>query len=174
MSDLSIEYSLNTSVLSEKNILNYNLNILTKHNNIKGGGFHMSNSILLLISIIIIIIGLVLLCFKNNWVETEAIIKTKSCIESNNKCKINITYIVNSTEYSKIITIEKNNIPDTSTIKIYYQETNPKLVQLYNSNNKIISISMIIVGALIMIFSLSNNNISNSDASILSDDKMNL
>jgi hypothetical protein len=173
MSDLSIEYSLNTPVLSDKNILNCNLIELIKNNNMKGGSSYMdsSNNISLLIGIVIIIIGFVLLWFKNDWIETEAIIKTQTCLDSD-KCKINITYIVDSIEYSKIITIEKNNIINIPKIKIYYQKINPKSIELYEPNYSITGISMIIIGALVMIFSIGNNNsFSNTESPVLSEIK---
>lgn len=178
MSDLSIEYSLNTPVFV--NSYSYsipNLDILSKkifdltknNNNLSGGGFglDMSDCISLLIGIIVIIMGFVLLWFKNDLVEAEAIVKTKSCDEgtgSSSDCKINIVYTVDSTQYSKIISMDKKNVPDTPTIKIYYQNSNPNSIQLYNPNYSIIGIGMIIIGIFIMIFSM---GLSNSDSKTL-------
>lgn len=184
MSDLSIEYSLNTPVFNNSitnlNILNKKLVDIVKNNNIQNGGFDnefnldMSNYISLLIGIIIIIIGFILLWFKNDFIEIEAIIRTQTCDEINDKmCKINIIYNINSIQYSKIITTIKNFIPNTPTIKIYYQESNPNLIQLYNPNYSVIGIGMIIVGAFIMIFSMETNNLG-INGSILDFTKTNL
>lgn len=166
MTDLSIEYSLNTPVFvnshlySSPDILSKKIFDLAKNNNnLTGGGFGLdiSDCISLLIGIIIIIIGFVLLCFKNDLVEVEAIVKSQSCDESSgsgSRCKINIVYTVDNTQYSKIISINKKNIPDTPTIKIYYQSSNPNSIQLYNLNYSIIGIGMIIIGIFTMIYSM--------------------
>ncbi len=163
MSDKSIEYALDTPVFSNPNILNQKIIELIKNNNMKGGsGFDnidTSNCISMMIGIIIIIIGFVLLWYKNDLVEMEATILNKSCsdIENNNgECKINITYTVNSIQYSKIVTMPKNNIPNDSVIKIYYQESEPNSIQLVNPNYSIIGIGSIIIGSFIIIFSFSS------------------
>lgn len=179
MTDLSIEYSLNTPVFvnsyshsslaySSQDILSKKIFDLAKNNNnLSGGGFGLdiSDCISLLIGIIIIIVGFVLLWFKNDLVEAEAIVKSQSCDESfGSGCKINIVYTVDNTQYSKIISIDKKNIPDTTTIKIYYQGSNPSSIQLYNPNYSIIGIGMIIIGIFIMIFSMGGktDNVSSS------------
>jgi hypothetical protein len=161
MADLSIEYSLNTPVFLNNDIFSKKIFDLARNNNMNGGGFglDMYNCISLLIGIVIIIIGFVLLSFKNDFVEAEAIIRTQTCDENsqnsdNSQCKINITYTVDSIQYSKIITLNKNNIQDAPTIKIYYQISNPSYIQLYNLNYSIIGIGMIIIGIFIMIFSI--------------------
>lgn len=177
MSDLSTEYSLNTPVFA--NSYSYpNPDILSKkifdlaknNNNLSGGGFGfslcMSDCISLLIGIIIIIVGFVVLWFKNDLVEAEAIIKSQSCDESlgsssSSECKINIVYTVDSTQYSKIISMDKKNVPDTPTIKIYYQSSNPNSIQLYNPNYSIIGIGMIIIGIFIIIFSIGGGKTDN-------------
>lgn len=176
MSDLSVEYSLNTPVFTNPNILNKKIFDLVKNNNMQGGGFGLdiSDCISLLIGLIIIIIGCILLWLKNNLVETEAIIKSKNCEEENNSdCKINIIYTVNSIQYSKIITINKNFAPDDSIIKIYYQESNPSVIQLYNPNYSVIGIGLIILGVFILIFSMSSNDY-NLGISGLENNKTNL
>lgn len=185
MADLSIEYSLNSPVFLNNDILSKKIFDLARNNNMNGGGFglDMSNCISLLIGIVIIIIGFVLLSFKNDLVESEAIIRTQTCDvnsensensenSQNSQCKINITYTVDSIQYSKIITLNKNNIPDAPTIKIYYQMSNPSSIQLYNFNYSIIGIGMIIIGIFIMIFSIGGiskgktNDVSGSSKSI--------
>lgn len=162
MSDLSIEYSLNTPVFvnshtySGPDILSKKIFDLAKNNNnLSGGGFglDMCDCISLLIGIIIIIVGFVLLWFKNDLVEAEAIIKSQSC-EEGLECKINIVYTVGNIQYSKIISMSEKNVPNTPTIKIYYQSSNPNLIQLYNPNHSIIGIGLIIIGIFIMIFSM--------------------
>lgn len=217
MSEQSIEYSLNTPVFRkinkidsiDKNILNYDLMELIKNNNIiggdgsgsgsgsEGGGWglnmELSNCIGLLIGIIIIIVGFVLLWFKNDWVEIDAVIvqshhynengeDNNTCTDTENKqgeqnkqdkkdkegkegkegkCKIHIMYSIDSIEYSKIITVEKNDIlaksKSNSKIKIYYQKTNPKLIQLFKQNYTTIGISMILIGSLVIIYSMNTN-----------------
>lgn len=173
MSDLSIEYSLNTPVFnsfnSASNILNKKIFDLAKTGDLRGGGFSSnmdySNCIVLLIGIIIIIVGSILLWFKNDLVETEANVISKNCNKNNNECKINIRYQVAEIQYSKIITIQKSNIPNESIIKIYYSQSDPNSIQLYNPNYSMIGIGMILVGVFIMIFSFRNDN--SSDVIIL-------
>lgn len=164
MTDLSIEYSLNTPVFvnsyshSGSDILSKKIFDLAKsNNNLSGGGgggfgLDMYNCISLLISIIVVIIGFVFLWFKNDLIETEAIVKSQSC-DTDSECKINITYSVDNTQYSKIISMDKKNVPNTSIIKIYYQSSNPNSIQLYNLNYSIIGIGLIVIGIFIMIFS---------------------
>lgn len=153
MSDLSIEFSLNTPLINNSNILEKKIFDLLKTSNMIGGstGLGTYNCIKLLIGIIIIIIGFILLIFKNDLVETEAIIKIKSCDDK--ECKININYIIKDVQYSKIITINKNNYSNGNKIKIYYHESNPNSIQLYKINYSLLGIVMIIVGIFIIIFS---------------------
>jgi hypothetical protein len=159
---MSIEYSLDTPVLADSNILTKKLFEIAKSNNMVGGSFGLdsSNCIGILVGIIIIIIGFVLLWFKNDLVEAEAIIVSKSCDNNPNDstCKLNITYIVDSTQYSKIITIHDSNISNKSTIKIYYSQSEPNSIQLINPNYSIIGICSIIVGSFIIIFYISNSS----------------
>lgn len=159
--ELSIEYSLDTPVFADSNILTKKLFEMVKKNNITGGGFGLdtSNCIGILVGIIIIIIGFVLLWFVNDLVEAEATIVTKSCDNNNEgSCKLNITYIVDTIQYSKIITINSSNIYNQSTIKIYYSQSEPNSIQLFNPNYSIIGIGSIIVGSFIIIFSMNNDS----------------
>lgn len=162
MTDLSIEYSLNTPIFvnsysyshSSSDILSKKIFDLAKsNNNLSGGGFgfDVSDCISLLIGIIVIIVGFVLIWFKNDLVKAEAIVKSQSCDEGL-ECKINITYVVDSIQYSKIISVDKKNIPDTSRIKIYYQSSNPSSIQLYNINYSIIGIGLIVIGVFIFLY----------------------
>ena len=50
--------------------------------------------------------------------------------------------------------MDEKNVSTTSTIKVYYQGSNPSSIQLYNPNYSIIGIGMIIIGVFIMIFSM--------------------
>jgi hypothetical protein len=156
MSYNSIKYSLNNDIFSDTNILNKKIIDLIKNNNLEGGSSlnkTNSSSVSLIIGIIVIIIGFVLLWYKNDLVEIDAIIVNRFC-DNNDECKINITYVVDSTQYSKIINLNKNNIPNESNIKIYYQQTEPNSIHLINPNYYIIGISSIILGSFIIIFSL--------------------
>ena len=156
MSYNSIKYSLNNDIFSDTNILNKKIIDLIKNNNLEGGSSlnkTNSSSVSLIIGIIVIIIGFVLLWYKNDLVEIDAIIVNRFC-DNNDECKINITYVVDSTQYSKIINLNKNNIPNESNIKIYYQQTEPNSIHLINPNFYIIGISSIILGSFIIIFSL--------------------
>ena len=184
MTDLSIEYSLNTPVFVNSysyshlspNILSKKIADLAKNNNnLSGGGgewdfgLDMSDCISLLNGIILIILGFVLLWFKNNFVETEAIVKSQSCDEGFG-CKINITYSVDSIQYSKIISMDKKNIPDTLTIKIYYQSSNPSSIQLYDPNYSIIGIGLIIIGIFLIIFSMGGKSNSKTGSELIKTD----
>lgn len=168
MFDNSIDYSPNTPVFYNTSILDKKIIELINNNNMKGGNGNnnlpTSNYISMIMGIIIIIIGFILLWLKNDLVELEATIlnKTRTNIVNNNECKIYIKYIVNSTQYSKIITINKNNISNDSTIKIYYHQSDPNSIQLINPNYYVIGIGSIIVGSFIIIFSLFDNFDSNS------------
>lgn len=174
--ELSIEYSLKTPVFEDTNILSKKILELVKSNDMVGGDFGLdsSNCVGILVGVIIIIIGFVLLWFKNDLIETEATIVSKSCDDNQNgDCKLNITYVVNSTQYSKIIKIRSSNISNESTMKIYYSQSEPNSIQLYNTNYSMIGIGSIIVGSFIIIFSISNSSDLSSDT-IFSDSKTNI
>ena len=168
MSDSSIEYSLNTPIFSNLNILNQKIIELVKNNNMGGGngnknGFSnmdTSKCISIMVGIIIVIIGFSLAWFKNDLIEYEATIINKSCNDNNNECKINITYIIDQIQYSKIIIMNKQLFPTNSTIKIYYQHSDPNSIQLSNQNYYIIGFSLIIIGLLVIFFSIFNYDLS--------------
>jgi hypothetical protein len=156
MSYNSIKYSLNNDIYLDTNILNKKIIDLIKNNNLEGGSSlnkTNSSSVSLIIGIIVIIIGFVLLWYKNDLIETDAIIVYRFC-DNNDECKINITYVVDSTQYSKIINLNKNNVPNESTIKIYYQQTEPNSIHLINPNYYVIGITSIVLGSFIILFSL--------------------
>ena len=48
----------------------------------------------------------------------------------------------------------KSNVPDTPTIKIYYQSLNPNLIELYDPNFFIIGIGMLVIGLLVIIVTI--------------------
>lgn len=131
-----------------------------------------------MVGIIIIIIGIVLLWFKNDLVESEATIVTKSCDNNKNEdsCKLNITYIVDTIQYSKIITINSSNIYNQPTIKIYYSQSEPNSIQLVNPDYSIIGFGSIIVGSLIIIFSMCNDSdtVDKSSGTTFADTKSNI
>lgn len=159
----------NFTNLFNTNIFNKKIIDLAKTNNIVGGGFvNWSDGIIFVIGIIIAIIGLVLMWFKNDLVETEAKVIAKSCINNNSiinfankfefhECKINIKYNVDMIEYSKIIDTTIPDISNKSMIKIYYSKSNPNYIQLYNPNYNVIGIGLIIVCAFLILFSTSNS-----------------
>lgn len=165
MNSESIQYSLETPKynfygLGQDNILNSKiLTMLKKNNNIYGGGtessnFSNSNCIIMVIGILIIIVGFVLCWFKNDWNTTQATIQSFQC--TNSQCKINIIYNVNQTSYTKTILLDNPNPPTESTIPIYYQESNPNIVRLYNFNYSIIGIILIVIGIFVFASSLCN------------------
>lgn len=183
--EISIEYSLNTPVYANSNILNKKLFEMIKNNNMNGGGGNMygglysSNCIGILIGLILIIIGFIFLLLKNDLVETEAKIITKSCVNNgingiNRDCKLNITYIVDTTQYSKIITIPESNVLNESTLKIYYSHSEPNSIQLHNINYSSIGIGLLVVGSIILIFSVSDEDRIKSSSSSTSATKLNV
>jgi hypothetical protein len=163
----SIEYSLDTP----KNILEQNIfSMLKKDKNmLSGGGLEMGNCVIIIIGIIIVIIGFMICWFKNNLVETQALIQNIVCDDSSNpdRCKISITYIVNSIVYSKIIQMNKSNLSNEISMTIYYSESDPNIIELYNFNYSIIGICLIIFGAFLFMssigcssyFGISNTNV---------------
>jgi len=200
--DSLIKYSLNTPTNYNDNILNSKIINLIKNSNMSGGSsIDNSNCIIMIIGIVIMIIGFYLCSNKNDWTSTDAFVQNSSCesdsvsepepisstllsmsptllsmSSTSTQCKINITYIVNTVQYSKTIIIDKSAIPTNSSITIYYQESNPNIVRLYNFNYSIIGIVLIIMGAFVLISSLCciNNISSNSSNSFDLDTESNL
>jgi len=155
--DKSIEYSLNTPIFENetKNSLKI-LDLIKNSNadqynmgNMIGGGLSNSNTIVIIIGIIIIALGFILYWY-NNWKSTNATINSLIC--DNTQCKFNILYNVNNVNYNKIITLPISNKPTSSEITIYYEDTNPNVVRLSNYNY--IGISLIILGIFVFIISL--------------------
>ena len=152
------EYSLNTPIYNN-NILNAKIIDMLKKENIMIGGSssqNMSKCIILIVSIIIIIIGFYLCWNKNDLVNTIGQVQNVSCNLSDisSECTYNLTYIVNNIQYSKNIILDKNLVPQTNTIQIYYKESDPNIMYLYNYNFSIIGLILIIVGSFILISSL--------------------
>ncbi len=179
-----MEFSLDTPNNLNDNILNKKIFSLIKNDMMRGGyGNADGNSdgyidssycVTLIIGVVIVIVGVVLCWFKNDWVEIKADVKNVSCTESDN-CNISITYIVNSIQYSKIITINKSEVPTNSHVRIYYQESEPNVIKLYNFNYPVIGIGLIVLGIFILISSfccsseiLSPINMSTSDTNLYS------
>ena len=178
----SIEYSLDTPKYFDNNILNSKILNIIKNNNqygyqygyqYGGNGFDTSNCVCLIIGIMFIIIGFGLYLVKNDWIEAEASITNTNCYDSTEQCDMVITYSVDSIQYSKVVTTLKSNIPSGSKVSVYYQETNPNIVRLYNFSYMMLGIGLIVFGIFVLILSLSctenysdPSNILNSDSNL--------
>jgi hypothetical protein len=175
--DSLIEFSLNTPNNFDNNILNKKILSLFKNNKMYGGGEYYDNAdcFTLIIGVIILIIGFVLCWYKNDWIEIKADIKNISCINNNNSntlikqndCNVAITYTFNSIQYSKIITMSKSDIPTNNYIQIYCLETNPNVMRLYNFNYSVIGIILILIGAFILVSSISCSKINLTTSNVL-------
>ncbi len=156
-SDL-MKYSFNMP----KNILEQSIfSILKKDKDIlKGGGLVMNNYITMIIGIMMLIIGFIMYWFKNNLIKIDAKIQNIICndITNNNNCKISITYIVNSVAYSKIIQMNKLNLSDQMNMTIYYSESDPNIIELYNFNHSIIGLCLIVLGVFLFILSFGSSS----------------
>ena len=160
-----MDFSLDTPRNLEDNILNKKLFTLMKtnvYNKMYGGGYiDNSNCVVMIIGVALLIVGFVLCWFKNDWVETKANIKNIFCGNQDNQsytnsteCNISISYSVGPIEYSKIIKMKKSNIPTEQYISIYYQESEPNYIRLYNFNYSVIGIILIIFGIFILATSI--------------------
>lgn len=181
MANITItEYSLDTPKYNKiDNILNARIIDMIKRENNMIGGFStqdkpiMSNCIVLIISIIIIIVGIYLSLSKNDFVSTIGQVQNIVCDSSDSsdssnssnffnffdypsKCKFNLTYTVKNTQYSKIISIDKLSIPQTDQIEIYYKESEPNIIYLYNYNFYLIGLGLIFAGLFMLISSCNN------------------
>ena len=178
--DSLIEYSLNTPTNTSINILNSKIINMLKNDNIIGGGnsgsnsnssssssYDISNCIVIIIGIILIIIGYYLYQSPNDWTSTDARVLNILCDQTSSsnlsKCNVNISYTINSIHYLKTISMEKSKIPSSSMITIYYQNSNPNIMRLYNFNYAIIGITLIVIGLFILIplLFITNNSSSN-------------
>ena len=164
--DSIIEYSLNTPKFND-NILNLKIiNMLKNNNQLIGGSgdnfSNMSNCVVMIVGIIVIIIGFYLCWNKNDFMITNAQIQNLSCDTSDysSQCKFNVTYSVGSTQYSKVVTLDKSSAPttNTNTITIYYKESDPNIMRLYNFNYSVIGIILVIIGAFVLISSICCSN----------------
>jgi len=162
-----MEYSLNTPINNYNNMLDLKIINIIKNNNMIGGigGTEQNFIFIIIIGIIIIIIGFYLYFNKDDLICTKAKINNIICNPTSNlksECKINITYLANKIHYSKTIIIDNSIVPpiQESMITIYYKQSNPNIVRLYNFDNSIIGISLIIIGIIIILSILySTNNI---------------
>lgn len=157
----SIEYSLaspkkefdNDFILNKKII-----EIIKNNNNIMIGGGNVINWIVIIIGIILIGIGFFLYFNNGSWNSIDASIISISN-SSNSQSNIFVKYTVNNNTYSKQIQIPSSNIPVSNTITLYYQQSNPNVVSLYNFNYTILSIILGFIGlSLIIIPNLFNSN----------------
>lgn len=159
------DFSLNTPNNFNDNILNKKIFSLIKNDKMYGGGnTNNTNCFTLIIGIIIIIIGFILCWFKNDWIGIKADIMNISCTNQNeiansiikfNDCNVSIKYKVNTIEYSKIIIMNKLDIPAEKSIKIYCLESDPNTIRLYNFNYSVMGIILILFGAFILASSIS-------------------
>ena len=160
-----MDFSLGTPINSNDNILNKKLFSLIKNNKMYGGGYiDNSNCITLIIGVVILIVGFLLCWIKNDWVEIKADVKNISCLNQNgngngngnnvSNCDVSISYTVNSTQYSKMITLNKSDIPTNPYITIYYQESDPNIMRLYNFNYSVIGIILIVLSVFVIITSI--------------------
>lgn len=162
--DSIIEYSLNTPTFND-NILNSKIiDMIRRENNLIGGTgdnfMNTSNCIVLIVGIIVIIVGFYLCWNKNDFTTTNGQIQNLSCDTSdfNSQCKFNVIYSVGSTQYSKVITLDKSAAPSSNTITVYYKESDPNVMRLYNFNYSVIGIILVIIGAFILISSICCTN----------------
>lgn len=162
--DSIIEYSLNTPIIND-NILNSKIiNMIKRENQLIGGTgnnfMNTSNCIVIIVGIIVVMVGFYLCWNKNDFTTTNGLIQNISCDTSNfnSQCKFNITYTVGTTQYSKVITLDKSAAPTSNTITIYYKESDPNIMRLYNFNYSIIGIILIIIGAFVLISSICCTN----------------
>jgi uncharacterized membrane protein len=162
--DSIIEYSLNTPTFND-NILNSKIiDMIRRENNLIGGTgdnfMNTSNCMVLIIGIIVIMVGFYLCWNKNDLMTTNAQIQNLSCdtTDFNSQCKFNVIYTVNSIQYSKFITLDKSVAPTSNTITVYYKESDPNIMRLYNFNYSVIGIILVIIGAFILISSICCTN----------------
>lgn len=162
--DSIIEYSLNTPKFND-NILNSKIiNMLKNDNQLIGGSGdnfnNMSNCVVIIVGVIVIIIGFYLCWNKNDFTTTNAQIQNLSCdtLDYSSQCKFNLTYSVGTTQYSKVVTLDKSSAPTTNTIIIYYNESDPNIMRLYNFNYSVIGIILVIIGSFVLISSICCSN----------------
>lgn len=171
--DSSNEYSLDTPKLNNNILTSKILNLIQKNNVMIGGNENNLNNsnntiCVIIIGLILIILGFYLCWDKNNYIQITGQIQNISCDKSKylpeylSECRFNLTYIVGTTQYSKVITMNEKAIPSTNTIQIYYQETDPNIIKLHDLNYNIIGIILIIIGSLILVSKLYCSNYSNN------------
>lgn len=160
--DSIIDYSLQTPKFNNNILADKIINMLKRDNNMIGGSsenfLNISNCLVILVGIIVIIIGFYLCWNKNDFASTNGQIQNLTCESKDysSQCKFNVIYTVGSTQYSKVITLDKSAAPNpnTNTITVYYQESDPNIMSLYNYNYSVIGIVLIIIGAFILISSI--------------------
>lgn len=162
--DSIMEYSLNTPTIND-NILNSKIiNMIRRENQLVGGAvdnfMNTSNCIVLIVGIIVVMVGFYLCWNKNDFITTNGQVQNLSCDTSNfnSQCKFNVTYSVDSTQYSKVIQLDKSAAPTSNTITVYYKESDPNVMRLYNFNYSVIGIILVIIGAFVLISSICCTN----------------
>lgn len=162
--DSIMEYSLNTPTIND-NILNSKIiNMIRRENQLVGGAvdnfMNTSNCIVLIVGIIVVMVGFYLCWNKNDFITTNGQVQNLSCDTSNfnSQCKFNVTYSVDSTQYSKVIQLDKSAAPTSNTITVYYRESDPNVMRLYNFNYSVIGIILVIIGAFVLISSICCTN----------------
>ena len=159
----SIEYSLSSQISNNNNdfVLNKKIfDIIKTNNKVMTGGGNINDYIGLIIGIIFIGIGIFLYFNNPSWSSTQATIENIYC-GSNSTCDITILYTINQTNYSKIIQMSNLDTPISNTITIYYQQSNPNIIRLYNFNYSLIGIGLGVIGLGVIItpmFLKSNTN----------------
>lgn len=121
-------------------------------------------NVIMIIGIILIIVGIILYFYKDDWKATIGTINSIKKVNNSKKYNLDIIYVVNNIKYSKIITQDKTY--NSETITIYYKESNPNEISLYENNYITIGIILAIIGILMFIFSIYtnlNNNNNNND-----------
>ena len=168
--DSIIEYSLNTPKYNENILGSKIIDMLKKESQLIGGSgesgdnlSYMSNCIVLIIGIVVIIVGFYLCWNKNDFTSITGQIQNLTCNTSDfssSECKFNVSYTVGSTQYSKVITLDKLSAPsaNTNTITVYYKESDPNIMRLYNFNYSVIGIILVIIGAFVLISTLCCSN----------------
>ena len=157
--DDSFNYSLNTPDNISKNILNQQIFSIIKNENYMRGGTtsQTPNLIVILIGIILIIVGIIVYWYNGDMLTTQATVQNTTHNNSQTEYHVSITYIVGTTEYSKVITT--STVPTDSKITIYYKQSDPNIIKLNDSNYSSIGIVLIVVGVILLISSFFSNNL---------------
>lgn len=108
-----------------------------------GGKFKSNFNFNIIIGFIFIIIGLLIIGYKYSFNKVYGNIISKEI--GNNLQKVNFEYKVDDIIFNKIIVLPKTVILDDK-IEIYYDNVNPNLIKLNNTNYNLIGTVLIIIG----------------------------